>query len=33
MVVSDERGVEQFRLPDIPVHSGAGTIACPEPIT
>jgi hypothetical protein len=29
----DERGVEQLRLPDIPVHSGAGTVIYQESIT
>ena len=29
----DERGVEQIRLPDIPVHSGAGGIVYQESIT
>jgi hypothetical protein len=31
--ICDERGVEQVRLPDIPVHSGAGSIAYQESIT
>ena len=30
--ICDERGVEQERLPDIPVHSGASSIAFQEPI-
>ena len=29
----DERGVEQVRLPDIPVHPGAGSVAFQESIT
>ena len=29
----DKRGVEQFRLPDIPVHSGAGSVVYQESIT
>jgi len=33
LCICDERGVEQFRLPDIPVHSGATSIAYQEPIT
>jgi hypothetical protein len=31
--VCDERGVEQLRLPDIPVHSGASSVAYQESIT
>jgi Putative zinc-finger len=33
LCVCDERGVEQARLPDIPVHSGASGIAFQESIT
>jgi hypothetical protein len=33
LCICDERGVEQFRLADIPVHSGASSIAYQEPIT
>jgi hypothetical protein len=33
LCVCDERGVEQFRLQDIPVHSGASGIAYQESIT
>jgi hypothetical protein len=29
----DERGVEQFRLPDIPVHPGASSVVYQESIT
>jgi hypothetical protein len=29
----DERGVERLRMPDIPVHSGAGSVAFQYPIT
>ncbi|HTO88605.1 MAG TPA: hypothetical protein VMR54_13880 [Thermoanaerobaculia bacterium] len=32
LCLCDERGVEQVRLPDIPVHSGPGSIAYQEPI-
>ncbi len=32
LLICDERGVEQLRLPDIPVHSGPGSIAYQEPI-
>lgn len=35
LCICDERGVEQFRLPDIPVHSGANSIAyqgCDQPV-
>jgi hypothetical protein len=31
--ICDERGVEQLRLPDIPVHSGASSVAYQESIT
>jgi Putative zinc-finger len=31
--ICDERGIERFRLPDIPVHSGADSIAYQESIT
>jgi len=31
--ICDEHGVEQFRLPDIPVQSGAGNVAYQESIT
>jgi hypothetical protein len=31
--VCDERGSEQLRLPDIPVHSGAGSVVYQESIT
>lgn len=31
--ICDERGVEQLRMPDIPVHSGATSIAFQESIT
>jgi hypothetical protein len=33
LCICDERGVEQLRLPDIPVHSGASSIAYQESIT
>lgn len=33
LCICDERGVERFRLPDIPVHSGADSIAYQESIT
>jgi hypothetical protein len=33
LCVCDERGVEQLRLPDIPVHSGAKSVAFQESIT
>ena len=33
LCICDERGVEQLRLPDIPVHSGAGSVAYQESIT
>ncbi len=33
LCICDERGVERFRLPDIPVHSEASSIAFQEPIT
>src|SRR6185295_683370 len=33
LCICDERGVEQQRLPDIPVHSGASSIAFQESIT
>ena len=33
LCICDERGVEQFRLPDIPVHSGASSVAYQESIT
>ena len=29
----DERGVEQFRSPDIPFRAGAASVLCQEPIT
>ena len=32
LCICDERGVEQVRLADIPVHSGASSIAFQEPI-
>lgn len=32
LCICDERGVEQFRLADIPVHSGASSVAYQEPI-
>jgi hypothetical protein len=32
LCLCDERGVEEFRLPDIPVPSGAGSIAFQESI-
>jgi hypothetical protein len=33
LCVCDERGVEQLRLPDIPVHSGASSVVYQESIT
>ena len=33
LCICDERGVEQHRLPDIPVHSGAGGVVYQESIT
>ncbi len=33
LCLCDERGVEQLRLPDIPVHSGASSVAYQESIT
>ncbi len=33
LCICDERGVEQHRLPDIPVHSGASSLAFQESIT
>jgi hypothetical protein len=33
LCICDERGVEQCRLPDIPVHSGAGSVVFQESIT
>lgn len=33
LCICDGRGVEQFRLPDIPVHSGASSVAYQESIT
>jgi hypothetical protein len=33
LCICDERGVEQLRLPDIPVHSGASSVALQESIT
>ena len=33
LCLCDERGVEQVRLPDIPVHSGAGSVVYQESIT
>lgn len=33
LCVCDERGVERLRLPDIPVHSGASSVAFQESIT
>ncbi len=33
LCICDERGVEQLRLPDIPVHSGASSVAFQESIT
>ena len=33
LCICDERGVEQLRLPDIPVHAGAGGVAYQESIT
>jgi len=33
LCICDERGVEQLRLPDIPVHPGASSVALQESIT
>ena len=33
LCICDERGVEQLRLPDIPVHSGASGVVFQESIT
>ena len=33
LCILDERGVEQVRLPDIPVHSGAGGVVYQESMT
>lgn len=33
LCLCDERGVEQLRLPDIPVHSGAASVVYQESIT
>lgn len=33
LCICDERGVEQFRLQDIPVHSGATSVAIQQSIT
>lgn len=33
LCICDERGVEQLRLPDIPVHSGASSVLYQESIT
>jgi hypothetical protein len=33
LCVCDERGVEQLRLPDIPLHSGASNVVYQESIT
>ena len=33
LCICDERGVEQLRLPDIPVHPGASAVAYQESIT
>ena len=33
LCICDERGVEQLRLPDIPVYHGANSVAYQEPIT
>jgi len=33
LCICDERGVEQLRLPDIPVHSGASSVVYQESIT
>lgn len=33
LCICDEHGVEQLRLPDIPVHSGASSVAYQESIT
>ena len=32
-LIYDERGIEQFRMPDIPFQSGAGSVAYQESIT
>jgi hypothetical protein len=33
LCICDERGVERLRLPDIPFHSGAGSVAFQQSIT
>lgn len=33
LCICDERGVEQQRLPDIPIHSGANNVVYQESIT
>jgi hypothetical protein len=33
LCICDERGIEQLRLPDIPVHSGASSVVFQESIT
>lgn len=33
LCICDERGVEQFRLADIPIHAGANSVAYQESIT
>lgn len=33
LCILDERGVEQIRLPDIPVHSGVGSVVYQESMT
>ena len=33
LCICDERGIEQFRMPDIPFQSGAGSVAYQESIT
>lgn len=33
LCICDERGIEQFRLPDIPAHSGASSVIYQETIT
>jgi hypothetical protein len=33
LCICDERGIEQLRLPDIPVHSGASSVVYQESIT
>jgi hypothetical protein len=33
LCLCDERGIEQLRLPDIPVHPGAGSVVYQESIT